>query len=321
MRKILWAVLALSLFAVQPGFAQEFPDKPVTMYVPYPPGGNVDVTARLVQNGMAEKLGQTVVVENRPGGGAQLAGLQVSRSAPDGYSIFIGSTGPVMMSALVLQAPLYRWQEAFTPVSMVAIANTVMVVREGLPSKSLKDVLDYAKAHPGKFTIGTSAAGSINHMASELLQLQSGIHMQGAFYRGDAAVVTDVMAGHIEAGIVQLSSAIGAIKGGKVRAVALFSRERSPNLPDVPTAIESGFPTLLAENFVGVLAPKGTPKPIVDKIAGAIRHALENDEVKKRFEALGSEANPSTPEEFTKFLTVETAKWKEVVTKNNIVVK
>jgi tripartite-type tricarboxylate transporter receptor subunit TctC len=226
-----------------------------------------------------------------------------------------------MMSALVLQAPLYRWQDAFTPVSMVAIANTVLIARNTLPGKSLKDMLDQAKAASGKFTVGTSAAGSINHMASELLQLQSGVHMQPVFYRGDAPVLTDVMAGHIDAGIIQLSSAIGAIQGGKVKAVAVFSRERTSNLPDVPTAIESGFPTLLAENFVGVLAPKGTPKPIVDKIADAIRHALASEEVKKRFEDLGSEASPSTPDEFTKFLTVETAKWKEVVTKNNIRVK
>jgi tripartite-type tricarboxylate transporter receptor subunit TctC len=315
-RWILRAFVAATLVA--PASAQQFPTRPIVLVVPYAAGGNVDISTRALQAGLGASLGQPVLIENRPGAGGTLAGDYVARAAPDGHTLFVGSNAPIMLGPMTMPKPPYQWQQAFAPVSTLAVATNTLVVRPSLPVKSVAELVAYARANPGKLTVATSSIASINHFMGELLKIKSGITWTEVHYRGNAPAVTDLMAGHVDAGLFQLVDTAQQLEAGNLRALAILGPKRAPSLPDVPTIVEAGYPDVQGITFNGIFAPKATPRPVIDKLSAAIRLALSKQEVIDQLASLGSTASGSTPEEFTKFLMQESDKWTDVMKQANI---
>lgn len=303
---------------IQPAAAQPFPSKPITMVVPYAPGGNVDVTARVLQAAIGDALGQPVVIENRPGGAGLIAGDYVARADPDGHTLFVGSNGPIILGPLTMAKPAYQWEQAFAPVSSLAIATNMLLVRPSLPVKSVKELVDYAKQNPNKLTLATSSIASINHFLGELFKLKAGITWTEVHYRGNALAINDLIAGHVDVGFQQLVDAAQHLRSGKLRALAVPGKVHAAAVPDVPTMAEAGYPEVDGVTFNGIFAPKATPRPVIDRLSGVVRAALQKQNAIDQLAALGSQARGSTPEDFTRFLQDETSKWGELVRAANI---
>ena len=288
------------------------------MVVPYAPGGNVDVTARVLQAAIGDALGQPVVIENRPGGAGLIAGDYVARADPDGHTLLVGSNGPVILGPLTMAKPAYQWEQAFAPVSSLAVATNLLLVRPSLPVKSVKELVDYAKNNPNKLTLATSSVASINHFLGELFKLKAGITWTEVHYRGNALAINDLIAGHVDVGFQQLVDAAQHLQSGKLRALAVPGKARAATLPDVPTMADAGYPEVDGVTFNGIFAPKATPRPVVERLSGVVRAALEKQSAIDQLAALGSQARGSTPEEFTRFLQGETRQWGELVRAANI---
>ncbi len=313
---LLGSILLAALTA--PAAAQQFPSKPITLVVPYAPGGNVDISARVLQAGIGDALGQPIIIENRPGAGGLIAGDYVARSAPDGHTLFVGSNASILLGPMTMPKPPYQWDKVFAPVSSLAVATNMLLVTPKLPVKTVTELVDYAKKNPGKLTLATSSGASINHFLAELLKLKTGITWTEVHYRGNAPAINDLMAGHVDVGLMQLTDSRQHIESGTLRALAVLGPKRAPAVPDVPTIVEAGLPDVQGITFNGLFAPKDTPPAVIDKLSTAIRAALEKKEVVAKLGDLGSEARGSTPQEFTKFLADETAKWTDVMQKANI---
>ena len=298
--------------------AQKFPTKPITLVVPYPAGGNVDTSARILQAAIGKALGVPIIVENRPGAAGFIAGDYVARAQPDGHTLFVTSNGPLLLAPLVMPKPPYSWDSAFAPVSMLTIGANVLLVRPSLPVHSVKELVDYAKQNRDKFQVAVDTGASINNFLSELLKQHAGIDWVAVRYRGNVPALTDLIAGHVDAGFAQLLESIQHIRSGQLRALAVMVKERVPALPDVPTMAEAGYPGVEGIIFTGVLAPKGTPPETIDILNAAIRTALAQPAVIKQFADLGADARSSTPAAFAEFLRVENAKWTEVAKKSNL---
>ncbi len=318
-RWLLGLILLAPLAA--PATAQQFPSKPITLIVPYAAGGNVDISTRILQAGIGDALGQPIIVENRPGAGGTIAGDYVARAAPDGHTLLVGSNGPVMLGPMTMPKPPYQWQQAFAPVSSLAVATNMLLATPKLPVRTVAELVDYARKNPGKLTLATSSGASINHFMAELLKLKAGITWTEVHYRGNAPAVTDLVAGHVDIGLQQLVDSLEHIKAGRLHALAVLGPKRAPAIADIPTSAEAGFPDVQGVTFNGIFAPKATPPAVVEKLSGAIRVALAKPAVVEKLAAVGSEARGSTPAEFTDFLTQETAKWTDVMQKANIKVK
>ena len=303
---------------IQPAAAQSFPSKPITMVVPYAPGGNVDVTARVLQAAIGDALGQPVVVENRPGGAGLTAGDYVARADPDGHALFVGSNGPIILGPLTMARPAYQWEQAFAPVSSLAIATNMLLVRPSLPVRSVKELVDYAKQNPNKLTLATSSIASINHFLGELFKLKAGITWTEVHYRGNALAINDLIAGHVDVGFQQLVDAAQHLRSGKLRALAVPGKVRAAAVPDVPTMADAGYPEVDGVTFNGIFAPKATPTPVIERLSGVVRAALQKQNAIDQLAALGSQARGSTPEEFSRFLQDETRKWGDLVRAANI---
>ena len=309
---------ALAAALTSPSSAQQFPTKPIVFVVPYAAGGNVDVSARILQAGIGDTLGQPIIIENRPGAGGTIAGDYVARAAPDGHTLFVGSNGPIMLGPMTMPRPPYQWDKAFAPVSSLAFATNMLLVRPTLPVKSVAELVAYARANPGKLTLATSSGASINHFMAELLKLKAGITWTEVHYRGNAPAINDLVAGHVDLGLQQLVDSLQHINAGKLRALAVLGPNRVAAIPDVPTIVEAGFPDVQGVTFNGLFAPKATPPAVVERLSAAVRTALDKKAVVDQLAALGSQARGSTPEEFAKFLEHETRKWTEVMKQANI---
>jgi tripartite-type tricarboxylate transporter receptor subunit TctC len=216
-------VLSLIFLAASalPSAAQQYPSKPITMIVPYAPGGNVDVSTRVLQAAIGDALGQPIVIEHRPGGAGLIAGDYVARAAPDGHTLLVGSNGPVILGPLTMAKPAYQWEQAFAPVSSLATATNMLLVRQSLPVQSVAELVDYARKNPNKLTLATSSVASINHFLGELFKLKAGITWTEVHYRGNAIAITDLLAGHVDVGFQQLVDAAQHLQSGKLRALAV----------------------------------------------------------------------------------------------------
>jgi tripartite-type tricarboxylate transporter receptor subunit TctC len=310
MAALLASMLVWACATAVPATAQDYPIRPITMIVPYPAGGGVDVMGRLIGQKLSVALGQQVVIENRGGAGGMIGTRDAARAAPDGYTIVMLLTG-ISLGA----DPGYDVNKDFAPIGIVASTPIIVDTNPALPAKSLSDIIALAKKAPGKLAAGTPPAPTLNYFAAKLFNLMAGTDITVVTYKGTGPLTNDLLGNHISLGFNTIPASVSNIAAGQLRGIAVAAPERSAALPDVPTAAESGLPGFEAIQYYGLAAPAGTPRPIVDRINKELRAILTSDEMKKRLIADGSDPAPSTPEEYGDNIKREEGKWAALVAK------
>jgi tripartite-type tricarboxylate transporter receptor subunit TctC len=310
--KKLLATLVLGLTAAITAQAA-WPDKPVTLLVPFPAGGSTDAIARAVGPKLQEKLGGTFIVDNKAGAGGTVGAAAAKRAAPDGYTILVSSLGPYVIAPHLIKTAGYDPLKDFDYITVAVQAPNVLAVPANSPHKTLADVLAYLKANPGKMSFASAGNGTSDHLTAELFWQQTGTKGLHIPYKGGAPAMSDLLGGQVDATFMNINTGITNIKGGKLRALAITSTKRSPLLPDVPTMEESGVKGVTVYSWQAVAAPKGLPADIKGKLHGALVAALNDPQVKNKLVELGFEIVANTPEEFTAFQASEFARWKKVI--------
>ncbi len=306
------AALVPLLLGTAPVSAQDYPNRPVKVVVPFSPGGAVDGPMRIIAQELSKRLGQQVVVENKPGAGATIGTEVVAKSAPDGYTLLLASQTNAISASLYKKLS-YDPIEDFAPISLIGREPGVIVVNPSVPAKTLQEFIAYVKANPGKVNFASSGNGSGQHLFAALLASRAGLQMNHVPYRGSGQATTDLLGGQVQMSIPGTAGMVGHIKAGKLRPLAVTGIHRSPQLPDVPTVIESGYPNFEAYVWMGLLAPKGTPQPIIDKLHDELVQVLGTSEVKNYMNNAGIEIVGSTPAEFAAFFRSERDLWAKVV--------
>lgn len=309
-------VMALGCASVS--FAQKYPEKPIRIVVPFPPGGNIDITARTVTPGMAEMLGAQVVVDNRGGAAGTIGVDLVAKSPPDGYNLVVGSTGTITGAPSLYPKLPYDPVKDLAAISLVNEVPIMIVVHPAIRAKNMQELVALAKAQPGRMTMGSPGAGSTNHLAGELFQIATGTKLSHIPYKGSGPALIDLMGGQIDLIFDQMTASIGYVKAGKLRAIGLAQQTRSNQLPNVPTLAEQGCKGCDASTFAGIFAPANTPKPIVDRLADVIAKVVASKTVQDRFISLGAEPKSNTPAEFAQLVKTDVARWARVVKEANI---
>jgi tripartite-type tricarboxylate transporter receptor subunit TctC len=305
------AALAVSLAAIAPAHA--FPDKTITLVVPFPPGGSSDAIARVIGQKMQEKLGQPVVVDNKAGATGTIGAAQVKRAAPDGYTLLVSSLGPFVIAPHLLKNVQYDATKDFDLLTVAVQAPNVLVVPPSSPLKSVAEVIDSMKKTPGKLTFASSGNGSSDHLTAELFWLQTGTSGVHVPYKGGGPAISDLLGAQVDASFSNINSVITHINAGKLRALAVTGDKRSPLLPQVPTLIESGVKDADVYSWQAVAAPKGLPADVKSKLHATIVAALNDPAVKPKLVELGFEIVGNTPEQFTAFQAKEYARWKQLI--------
>ena len=292
--------------------AQLWPQRPVRIIVPYTAGGNSDGIARMVAQRLGDAFGQTFVVENRLGANGAIATEAVARSAADGYTLLWAVTPPVAINPALTKVN-YDPIKDFAPISAVAVNAFVLVVNKSFPPKTVAEFIAYVRAQPNKLSYSESGVGSLTHLTMALFLKRAGLQMTNVSYRGDAPALTDVVAGHLPAMFSSIADAIPQAAAGSIRLLAVSSKERAPQLPDIPTVAESGFPGFNVLTWNGLMAPAGTPKDVVDKIAAEIGHSVKDPQFAARLDQYGVDPLGNTPAEFRAMVAADTALWAETV--------
>ena len=316
----LWIVVAVVALIAGPAAAQDYPNRAITMIVPFPPGGGNDTLARIVATKLSAALGQQVVVDNRGGANGTIAIRAAARAAPDGYTlVFVNSSNTSITPALVPNVG-YDARKDFAPIGMLASNSISIIAHPSFPPKTVAELIAFAKATPGKLNIGTSPPGSGSHLAAELFKARAGIDVTLVPYKGSAALTNDVLGGHIPVVFSVPQAALGSIQAGQLRVLAVTATERIPLLPNVPTVGESmpGFEAVLR---YGLLAPAGTPRPIVDRINRELRTLVQSEDVKLRIANEAGSALTSTPEQYSAEIAREDGIWGPLVRGLNIKVE
>ena len=308
MKKLFAAALALAATAA---FAQ-FPNKPVTFVVGFEPGGGTDTTARILQGPLGEQIGQQVIVENRAGAGGNIAVDHVAKAAPDGYTIVLANVGALAVNPHILKTP-YDPLKDLLPISMAAEFANVLVVQPALPIKTVVEYVSYAKSNPGKLTYASSGIGGAGHLSGELLRSVAKIDIVHVPYKGGGPAMQGFLGGQVDSFFATPISSISQIRAGKARAVATTGSKRAALMPDVPTVAEAGYAGYEALNWYGFLAPRGTPKEIIDRLNREIVKALAHPQVVAALHKTGTEPKSSTPEEFAQYIKREYDTWGKVV--------
>ncbi|GAA4324278.1 tripartite tricarboxylate transporter substrate binding protein [Pigmentiphaga soli] len=319
MKAITAAALALAglLPFTPPAGAQPYPDKPIRIIVPFAPGGSTDVVIRLLAPRLTEQLGQSVVVENRPGGGAIIGMNVVARAAPDGYTLGVASlsfgANPFLHSEMPFDA-----ERDFAPISLVALVPMVMAVNPSVPAHSVQELVALAKKNPGQINYASAGTGSSNHLATELLAYLTGSKMTHVPYKSGGEAVTSIVGGQTSVLFATIPSALQYFKAGRLRGLAVTSAQRDPTLPDIPTVAESGVPGYEVNDWQGLYAPAGTPPAVVARVHQALTAALAQPGVKEGIERVGAHPVGSTPEELSAYLKNQLATWSKVIKAANI---
>jgi tripartite-type tricarboxylate transporter receptor subunit TctC len=287
--------------------------KPVRLIVPFAAGGNVDITARQIAPGLSELLGQNFIVDNRVGAGGVIGAEAVAKAAPDGYTLMMGSNSTVSVAPSLYPKLAYHPVRDFAPVSLVATTPFVLVVHPSVPVKSVKELIALAKTKPGRLAMASGGTGSSNHLVGELFQSLTGAKFTHVPYKGGGPAGVDLMAGQVDLLFDQLSSSVGPLKSGRIRALAVTSAARTAVFPDIPTMKEAGVADFEVTNITGVLAPAGTSAEIIGRLNAAILKVLGSASVKERFAGLALEPAPSTPEQFSVYIKEDFARWTKVV--------
>ncbi len=295
--------------------ADQYPSRPITIVVPFPPGGANDLLARLAGEKMGQLLHEPVVIENKAGAGGNIGSRYVAKAAPDGYTILLGFSGTLGINPAMYRDLGYDPAKDLTPIGTIATAAAVLVVYPGLPIKTLEELITYAKANPDKLNYASSGTGTVVHVSTEMVLDAAGIKIRHIPYRGTGPAVSDVLAGHDQLIMPPIPSVVGMIKSGQLRAIAVTSKTRSPLLPNVPTINEAGLPGFASEQLVGLLVPSATPKPVVDKLSKTLNEALADPNVKSKIIEVGADPESTTPEQYAKLIADDQLKWGTIVRK------
>jgi tripartite-type tricarboxylate transporter receptor subunit TctC len=294
-------------------YAQAWPGKPIRFISPFAPGGGADITSRIIAQKLGPALNQQVLVDNRGGAGGNIGVDLAAKSPPDGYTLVLGTIGPIAINVSLYRKLPFDPVKDLLPVTQVANALNVLVVHPSLPAKTVKEVIAIAKARPGELSFGSSGPGATDHLAGELFKSLTGVNMVHVPYKGGAPAMLDLMAGQVQTVFSTVSTAIGAIKGGKVRAIAMTGDKRFELMPELPTIAEAGVPGFEVRNWYGVFVPAGTPREIVARLNAELAKVLQMADVKSKLLESGIEALYSTPEQFAAYIQSETQRWAKVV--------
>ena len=315
MRFLGGAAVAWPFSARAQGPALDYPTRPITLIVPYAPGGANDVLARGVAEPMSKALGQQIVIENRGGAGGSLGTRQVAKSVPDGYTLGLGGTGTLAIDPTLYPNAGYDPRKDFAPVGLIATSPLIILVNPILPVHNVQELIALAKTQPGKLNYASAGRGSGIHLGTVLFAAIAGIELTHVPYRGSGPALIDLLGGHVAIYFSSLPPAIGLVKEGKLRALGVTGLKRSASFPEVPTVAEQGMPGFEAVLHYGIVAPAGTPRPIVDKLNAALRDALNAADVHDRIATEGAEPLPTTPDEYAADIDREETKWSAIVKK------
>ena len=307
-------IVAAALPCAVNALAQPYPTKPVRMVLTYPPGGNTDLVGRAVAQKLGEALGQQVVVDNRGGAGGIMGTMITMQSAPDGYTIMLGTSAGMVINPLLSTKLSYDPVRDFIPVSMVMIVPQLLVTNPQLPAKNVKELIALAKAKPGYLNAGSSGVGTPNHLGTELLKWLAGVNIVHIPYKGGALAITDVMGGQIHMAFSSVPAVLPHIKAGRLNALGVGSAKRSPALPNIPTIAEAGVPDYEYTTWFGIFAPARTPAAIIARLNAEIVKILVAPEMNERFVSQGGDPVPSTPDELRRYMAAESARWEKTIT-------
>ena len=304
--------IALLISLAIPAIAQDYPTRPIRLVAPFAPGGGTDISARILAEGLSPVLGQTVVVDNRPGAGSILGTDIVAKSTPDGYTLLLGNISMAFNAALYKKLP-FDAQRDFIPVSLVTDQPNILVANPALPARSFKEFIALARSQPGKFTFGSAGIGSGTHLAMEMLLMSQSMNLVHVPYKGTGPALTALLGNQITVFFSTFASALPHVKSDRLRAFAVTSVKRTRALPEVPTVAESGVPGYEYSTWYGLLAPAGTPRARIDQLNKATVAVLNTPETRRKYESQGVDAIPSTPARYAAYLKSETEKWTKVV--------
>ena len=319
-RTALLLACALGAIGHAPAFAQAYPAKPVTIIVPFPPGGGTDTGGRILAEHLGKRWGQTVVVENKGGAAGQIGADLVAKSKPDGYTLLLGNIGTQAINPSLYAKLPYDPDTAFAPISLVAELPLAMMVNPGVQAKTAADFIALAKAQPGKLNSSSSGAGGAPHLVAEMFKDATGTFIVHVPYRGGGPAISDLLAGHVQVSFMTVLEASGHIKAGKLRALAVTGSQRVPALPEVPTLAEAALPGFNSISWIGLLAPTGTPKEIVDKVAGDVRETLATDDVRQKLIELGAVPAGTAPAQFQALIDADRKRYEQVIRDKKITV-
>jgi tripartite-type tricarboxylate transporter receptor subunit TctC len=309
------ASLATLLLALQPAAAQDYPTRPITLIVPFPAGGGVDAIGRIVAEKLSVALGQQVVIDNRGGAAGVIGTRAVTKAAPDGYTLVMATTGSVAINPTLYVNPGYDPRLDLAPIGLISSTPIVLMAHPSFAAKTLAEVIARAQQNPGKLNIGTPPPGTSSYLAAELFKVMAGIDFTIVTYKGTGPLTNDLIGGHVPLAFNVLAPAMGNLKSGGLRALAVAAPSRSSLLPDVPTANEAGLPGFEAVLHYGLLAPAGTPKPIIARLNQELRAIIASPEVRQRIEADGGDPMPSSPEAYAADIDREETKWGVLIRK------
>lgn len=295
-----------------------YPTRPVTIVVPFPPGGGTDVGARLVAQKLSLKWGQPVIVENRGGAAGRLGADVVAKAKPDGYTLLVGNVGTQSVNPALYKKMPYDADKAFAPIGMIAELPLVMLVTPALPWQNIKDVVEAAKKEPGKITFASSGAGGAPHLAGEIFQQASGTKLLHIAYKGGGPAALDLMAGHVNIYFGTVLESVGHVKAGKLKGLGVTSANRSPALPELPTIAESGYAGFDTGSWIGLLAPAGTPVAIINKVSADLREVLALPDTKNTLITQGATPWPMTPEQFAARIKSDRQRYGKIIEENNL---
>lgn len=307
------AAAALAVTGIAPAAAQTFPNKPINIIVPFSAGGTTDILARIVGQALGTELGQSVIIDNRPGAGGNIGGQAAARAPADGYTLFMGTVGTHAINAALYKKMPFDPIKDFAPLSRVANVPNLLVAHPSQPYKTVQELITYAKANPGMVNFGSSGSGSSIHLSGELFKSMAKVDMVHVPYKGSAPAVTDLLGNQIGIMFDNMPSAIQHVRSGKLRPIAVTTAKRSPELPNVPTIAEAGVPGYEATSWFGLWAPAGTPAPVLSKLHASLAKVLKDPAVVKKIGDQGGEVVIDTPTEFDAFIKAEAVKWGKVV--------
>jgi tripartite-type tricarboxylate transporter receptor subunit TctC len=293
--------------------AQSWPNRTITLIIPFPPGGSTSIVGRVIADKMSQQLGQSIVVDNRAGAGGTVGTKAAAKSDPDGYTLLLGYTGTLAIAPSLYKNAGYDPRKDFAPIGMIGHAPTSLVVHPSFPAKTVAELIAYARANPGKVNFGSAGVGTVSHVTGEYFARSAGIKLVHIPYKGTSPALSDLLGGHIPMAFAPIPATHANVQAGLLRALAVTSKTRNDLLPEVPTLIEAGLAQFDASLYYGLVAPAGTPRPIIERLNRELRAALAADEVKKQLGLDGTEITPGTVDDYADFIDKDERKWSELV--------